>query len=137
MSKQGEAWMCTNEALWLLGVGFVPKKGSTIEPKSNMDGSETAQGRLEERIRNAQDNSRRCIWWSYSTMVGPMSSPYGGGQREPRARRCRCSRCSPRVNLDFLDFSVHTAVPEGDCARNNDRCEVRVHGARPYRRIYT
>ena len=52
MSKQGEAWMCTNEALWLLGVGFVPEKGSKIEPKSNMDGSETAQKRTMNDWKN-------------------------------------------------------------------------------------
>ena len=52
------------------------RKGSKIEPESNRDDSETAQIRLGERIRNAQDNSHRFIWWSLSTMVGLMPSPY-------------------------------------------------------------
>ena len=34
--------------------------------------------RLGERIRKAQDNSHRFIWWSLSTMVGLMPSPYSG-----------------------------------------------------------
>ena len=57
-SKLGKAWMRTNKALWPLHAGFVPEKGSKIDPKSMKNGSEMTQKRLEKRSRNAQDNTR-------------------------------------------------------------------------------
>ena len=60
-SKLGEAWMCTNKALWPLRIGFLPEKGSKIEPKSDSNVSEMAQKRVQKRLRKAQDNIYRCI----------------------------------------------------------------------------
>jgi hypothetical protein len=109
------------KALWPLCVEFVPEKATKSSQNRTGAARETPLERLEGRLRKAQNNSHRCIWWLSSTMVGPMPSPYDGGRRAACARRCRCSGWPAWVNLHLLDFStsrevcVHTHTAAYNC----------------------